>query len=110
MTKLTNVLHIYAQPYWHQCAFVVGDREALVKLREQIDAAIQGGPGKSETWFESFTNDGEGFETHVVCVTEDQAEKLMLPYTDEPGDRPQPQGVLGPYDLVSHAHRTRDKE
>ena len=40
---MTNVLHIYGQPFWHQCAFIVGDKEALLKLKELISADPIGG-------------------------------------------------------------------
>ena len=40
-----NVLHLYAQPFEHADAFIVGDRDSLVKLREAIDDALASGSG-----------------------------------------------------------------
>ncbi len=103
---MKDIIHIYAQPYWHQCAFVVGDRDSLVRLSKSIDAALQfydaGMSEKAEDRFEGFTNDGEGYDVHVVCVSEAKAMKLQLPYTDEPGERPEPTDSINPYDLVKH--------
>ena len=63
-THQTDYLHIYGQTDWHAKSYIIGDLTALKALRKAIDAAIESGGGKCE----SFTNDGEGYDTVVIKV------------------------------------------
>lgn len=75
--SITPCLHIYAQPYWHAEAYIIGDRKALQLLRDSIDVALQSGNHSSQT----FANDGEGY---MLCVmVNEKMEDIRLPYTDE---------------------------
>lgn len=84
---MTNKLHIFAQPYWHQAAFIVGDREALVRLKEALDAVLDtnnAGYDTAEASFDAFTADGEGYKTIILCREENDVwNKIAMPYTDE---------------------------
>lgn len=81
-----NCLHIYAQEYGHDQAYVVGEREALIALRDAIDRVLANEEDNKET-FEAYAGDGEGFDVIVRCVDNTVFEELMLPYTDEVFDR-----------------------
>ncbi|WP_226528561.1 hypothetical protein [Metabacillus niabensis] len=54
--KGTNVLHIYAQDAWHQEAYIVGNKEGLLELRNAIDEALK----SKEAVAHVFPTDGEG--------------------------------------------------
>lgn len=76
-----NTLHVYAQSQWHDDAFVAGDRKSLEDLRSAIDRALAHGDGRAKAT--SFTNDGEGFDVHVLLLDDKTMDRLALPYTDE---------------------------
>ena len=72
-----DVLHVYGQAFWHDEAYLVGDRRALRKLRAAVTAALNRGRGSCET----FANDGEGYEIHVICVDDPATlDRLAVPY------------------------------
>lgn len=74
---MTSFLHIYAQDTWHCEAFIIGNTEGLINLRNAIDSAIEKTKGKASC----FVNDGEGFDVHVIKEDEFFNE-LVVPYTD----------------------------
>ena len=74
-----EILHIYGQQMWHDDAYIVGNRAALQRLRDEIDQALQYGEKK-----DVFSpKDNEGFDLFVTCV-DDQFdwEQLDSPYHD----------------------------
>ncbi|MCM3442684.1 hypothetical protein AB3Z07_02765 [Metabacillus halosaccharovorans] len=78
--KGTNVLHIYAQDAWHQEAYIVGNKEGLLELRNAIDEALK----SKEAVANVFPTDGEGYDAYVLLVDENEEDKfhsLKLPYT-----------------------------
>lgn len=80
--KGTKALHLYAQDSWHMEAFIVGNQEGLIALRDAIDEALQSKKGQAVA--HAFPTDGEGYEAHIICIGEDEEEKfhhLQLPYT-----------------------------
>lgn len=80
--KGTNALHLYAQDSWHMEAFIVGNKEGLIALREAIDEALQSETGQAVAHV--FPTDGEGYEAHIIRIGEEEEEKfhrLQLPYT-----------------------------
>lgn len=86
-------LHLHGQSRWHDDITIIGNREALTRLRYLIDTvlkqeAVNGiSSASSETTRDDacfFTNDGEGYFADVVLL-EDSDERwkaLKLPYTD----------------------------
>lgn len=72
-------LHIYAQQQWHDEAYIVGERDRLESLRDAITVALETGQCKVL----AFCNDGEGYDLHVICLREEQADRLAVPYTSE---------------------------
>ena len=73
-------------------------------FRDAIDLAVStDSDGFSEV--ESFASDGEGYRTHVILVTEDQADQMSLPYTDEVA-RDRKKDKVTPWALIS-LHLTR---
>lgn len=83
---MNNILHIYSQEIWHDSAYIVGSkdalialRDALIALREAIDLALK----ENISMVSSFTNDGEGFYAFVNLLDEKTLTKLAVPYIDE---------------------------
>jgi hypothetical protein len=76
--RTTGTLALYAQPWWHCEAFVVGDRDGLVALRAAIDVALESDHGRCQT----FVQDGEGYTTHVMIAKMVELHMLRCPYTD----------------------------
>lgn len=73
-------LHLYAQEQWHSPAYIVGDREGLMKLCHAITLAL--GDVDYQSSAEFFTNDGEGYQLFIKMMTSELMEKAQLPYTD----------------------------
>jgi hypothetical protein len=81
MIKEKNILHIFAQPMCHSDAYICGDQEALIKLRDALTLVIDGNETKIvAAAVRSMTNDGEDFDLFIVKT---DMEEMMLPYTDE---------------------------
>ena len=91
-----TTLHIYAQEIWHDEAYIAGTREDLEMLRMAIDRALTDGRGQMQ----AFVCDGEGYTVHVVTMTEDQADAMPVPYTDEMARAHQERMEFGPWALL----------
>ena len=77
------LLHVYAQPAWHDPVRIVGNRAGLIALAYAIASALADDQGTDE----SFTADGEAFP---LIVQQDDTPwdgptwpRRRLPYTDE---------------------------
>lgn len=79
MASNTEYLHVFAQQQWHDEAYIIGNRRALENLRTTIDQALATG----HSTVVAFTNDGEGYDAHVTLLSDEQVNKLAVPYTDE---------------------------
>lgn len=89
-----NTLHIYAQEIWHGDAYIVGTPAALRMVREAIDAALQTGHIATECC----ACDGEGYTLYVMSLSEEQMDRLIVPYEDEIAKNCRLEKV-GPWDL-----------
>lgn len=76
---MTNILHIYGQYAQHSDLYIAGDAAALMKLKLAIEHALT--VGKSS--FDSFQNDGEGYDVTVHCLTTDNMDRLSTAYSWE---------------------------
>lgn len=74
------MLHIYSPIWQHADSYIIGDKQALEDLRDALDRAIS---SKEPTSFNAFVNDGEGYTVHVAWLSEQEVDRLSLPYTDE---------------------------
>lgn len=90
-----EALHCYAQAFWHAEAYVSGGRVALIALRQAIDKALSDGAGECDV----FTADGEGYTVHVVAMSDADAERQVVPYTDEIARQPWNE-AFGPWDAM----------
>lgn len=88
-----EVLHIYAQEMWHDDAYLSGGRQALLQLRAAIDQALATGAAMCDLT----TSDGEGYTVHVVAMTDADAERQVVPYTDDCARQPWAD-AFGPWD------------
>ncbi len=78
------LLHIHGQVDWHGEAFILGNKDGLIALRNAINEAIKTTkPGKAEVC----VSDGEGFHVYVIMDNSSWHDKswmkAALPYTDE---------------------------
>jgi hypothetical protein len=76
-------LHVYSQYQPHCPAFIVGDREGLITLRQALTDLLE----KSESCLEIelYTHDGEGYPLGLVRLEdhdEESWENLYYPYSD----------------------------
>jgi hypothetical protein len=98
-----NRLHIYAQPYNHSDAWIVGDTEALIALRDALNKLIDPplfGDKDTLAGVKSFCNDGEGYTTLILKVEDDIVwDQLTLPYNEVKDQR---QYEKNPYSIVGH--------
>jgi hypothetical protein len=90
-----EVLHCYAQAFWHTDAYLSGGRGALLALRSAIDKALHDGAGECDL----FTSDGEGYTVHVVAMSDADAERQVVPYTDDCARQPW-NDAFGPWDAL----------
>lgn len=93
--KRRGTLHIYAQEIWHDAAYIAGTTDALKLLRDAIDAAIATGTGRTRC----FVCDDEGYTIEVVAATDEQLDKMPVPYTDDVA-RATPESMeFGPWNM-----------
>jgi hypothetical protein len=98
-----EVLHCYAQALWHAEAYLSGGRGALRALRDAIDKALHCGAGECDL----FTSDGEGYTLHVVAMSDADAERQVVPYTDDCARQPWTE-AFRPWDVLrAHARAER---
>ena len=98
-TKMTHGnLHVYPQEFWHEDAFIVADRAALLALRNLIDKVLAPGPGFDKEEF--FASDGEGYSLHVVDLEGDEGwNKIGTPYTGDMS-REKRDSAVWPWEIV----------
>ena len=99
-----NLLHIYAQPWEHSDAWIVGTRDGLTALRDALTRALASERAEPTACLQ-FVTDGEGYACFIVPNDADwQSEKWMKlyrPYTDETAkDHRKDEDVLSPYQLL----------
>ena len=75
-----DVVHVWAQEYFHCDGFIVGNKGGLLKLKDAIEKALADKNGMAKC--EVFVCDGEGYDLHVVAV-EGDTKDLATPYVDE---------------------------
>lgn len=78
-----NLLHIYSQYIAHTEAWVVGNREGLISLRNAIDAALNQGSASTEVT----AADNESYKVIVIeaALSEIESKDINLPYTENYG-------------------------
>jgi hypothetical protein len=99
------ILALYAQPCEHFPAYIAGNRDGLIELRNAIDRALSTGDSEAEV----FQSDGEGYDVSVVLAEGEDARLLYCFYTTETSweDRPNarhPHDILG--DKYAPAQKT----
>jgi hypothetical protein len=75
----SGTLHIIAQGFSHDPAWVIGTKEALIGLQAAIGRTLDGGEVQA---CQTFSADGEGFHIMVASVTEKQMEAVPFGYTE----------------------------
>ena len=81
MQERIRLLHIHGQYIWHSECRIVGNRNALIVLRDAIDEALR--EGQAET--SAMVTDGEGYCVQIkLCDAAWESDKWRrepLPYT-----------------------------
>lgn len=68
--------HLFAQSHWHDEAYLVGNRAALLAISQAIESALADDVGAAEL----FVGDGEGY--YLFCVQHERLADVAWPYTD----------------------------
>lgn len=89
-----NYLHVYGPGAWHDPAYIVGDRGALLAMREAIDKALNLQAGVTTV----FNNDGEGYGLYVLLAEGKTMQEVALPYSEELARN---DNGIHPHDLIS---------
>lgn len=94
--KSQNFCHIYAAEQWHDDAYIVGDENALRRIKRTIENALSEEHGICTLR----PNDDETYQLHVLKITNPNIEgKLVLPYRVDfaVGNT---QGMIHPFQLI----------
>lgn len=103
-------LHIYSPQQWHDDAYIVGNTEGLIALRDAINRALG---EERKGGLAAFVNDGEGFYGAVVRV-DDKSEKfdlLAVPYVGEEYAKENRENAIYPHRIrrASEAIKEQDE-
>jgi hypothetical protein len=79
---MTDILHLYAQPFPHEEARIIGTREGLRELQKALNKVLSATQEHPKTDLESFTADGEGYHVKIQMLSTKEMDELRLPYTD----------------------------
>lgn len=94
--------HFYGQQMWHDNAYLITNRIALVELKEAIDIALKHG----ESRLGLSPSDGEGYDLFIKCVKDDfEWEALEMPYHDKEIYEPDESVEIPPYKVFKKYKR-----
>jgi hypothetical protein len=77
--EVVPIIHLYSPQFPRTEGYLAGNIGGLQALRDAIDRALEGEQAIAEV----FHGDGEEYNVCVTACTENQIEKLVLPYTDK---------------------------
>jgi hypothetical protein len=72
------VIHIWSPHAFHEESYIVGNREGLIKLYQEIGSVLNQGKGKLTASF--FISDGEGYDMDVILIEDTNIDKIAVPY------------------------------
>lgn len=84
--KPNRLLHFYGQHQPHREAWVCGNKEGLIALRDILDEAINKCSGSCVAQgasIELTSSDGEEYKALALCFSDSYMDKLTLPYINE---------------------------
>jgi hypothetical protein len=88
--------HFYGQQSWHNNAYLIANRTALLELKDAIDTALKHG----EIRLGLSPSDDEGYDLFLKCVEDDfEWEDLELPYHDRDCYVPDESVEIPPYKI-----------
>ena len=99
MTRMP-ILHIHAQSYFHQPAFLIGNHDGLMALYEAIGRVLF---SNDATWIaELYQSDGEGFPLVLALRANSALDAADHAYTDtEVCGYPRGSGPYGDAEIVA---------
>lgn len=92
-------LHLYPGAFWHDDGAIVGTRAGLAELRDALEIALRDGNAVAS----AFVNDGEEYCIYVHQVTDDDMQKMAVPYTDEMAAEHEDSDSMRPHQLQDRA-------
>lgn len=94
-------LHLYPGAFWHDDGAIVGTREGLAELRDALEIALRDGNAVAR----AVVNDGEWYWYYIYVhqVSDEDMQKMALPYTDEMAAESEDSGALWPHHLEHRA-------
>jgi hypothetical protein len=94
--------HFFGQQMWHDNAYLIANRIALIELRAPIDTVLKYG----ETRLGLSPSDGEGYDLFIKCVEDDfEWEALEMPYHDKEIYEPDKSVQIPPYKVFKKYKR-----
>lgn len=94
--------HFFGQQMWHDNAYLIANRIALIELKVAIDIALKQG----ESRLGLSPSDGEGYDLFIKCVEDDfEWEALEMPYHDKEIYEPDISVEIPPYKLFEKYKR-----
>ena len=94
--------HFFGQQMWHDNAYLIANRIALVELKEAIDNALKHG----ESRLGLSPSDGEGYNLFIKCVEDDfKWDALEMPYHDKDIYEPDKSVEIPPYKVFEKYKR-----
>lgn len=86
--------HIFGQQMWHDNAYLIANRTALIELQDAIEVVLKHG----EIKLSLSPSDDEGYYLYLKCVEDDfKWEALEMPYHDRECYIPDETTELSPY-------------
>ncbi len=119
---MSGTLSIYSQYSYHEDAFLVGDWEGLIQLRDAIDNLLsrKGAPYHhtehvlDNTVIETFAHDGEGYNLNIILNEKPQTDPtwhLHAHYTAEHASTEEfGTGLVWPADLLELIEQKKEKK
>lgn len=105
-----SIIHLYAQSLWHDDAWIGGTRQALQELGLAITLALARSEGarqlgkpdvSAHAEMQTFASDGEGYDLHVVVLSDADAVRMLVPYTDDCASEKRPwRDLFGPWNAI----------
>lgn len=94
----SSTLVIHAQTCWHQEAYIIGNTEGLIELRDALDKAISEG----ESSINTMNVDGEGYIIMMGRKEDAEMDNLNCGYTDKTLYNPQSVEIKHPSQLLNY--------
>ena len=77
------IVHVHGPGFWHNDAYIVGNRQGLEDMKAAIDQALS----KGESQAVEYVCDGEGYDLYIQLIDKprdcEEWKNAALPYTSQ---------------------------